>query len=98
MNYWAVIYRFAAIILVILLIIGVVFLFLPPSNAIREYRTRRTALQRENEQLEARIRELVEKQARFRSDPTFVERTAREAGMVKSNEVIFKLEGEAPAN
>ncbi|MCE9613052.1 MAG: septum formation initiator family protein [Lentisphaerae bacterium] len=97
MNYWGVIYRFAMVLLVVLMLVGLVFIFLPPSHAIREYHKRRVDLQAENERLEAQVRELAEKQARFRTDPAFVERTAREAGMLKTNEVIYKLEDE-PVN
>ena len=96
MNYWRTIYRFGVGLLFALLMVGVVFIFLPPSRAIREYHHRRIELMGENARLEAQVRELVEKQVRFRTEPAFVERTAREAGMIMSNEVIYKLSDEAP--
>ena len=37
------------------------------------------------------IQDRQQKQEKFRSDPAFVERTAREMGMVKPNETIFKF-------
>jgi cell division protein FtsB len=89
---WGVIHRIALVVLIVLLAIGAVFVFLPPSQSIRQYQRKRLALQAENERLTEQIQELTEQQARFRSDPAFVERTAREAGMIKTNEVIFKLD------
>ncbi|MDA0578377.1 MAG: septum formation initiator family protein [Verrucomicrobia bacterium] len=97
MNYWAIIYRFAIVVLVVLLAVGVSLMLLPPTREIGQFHKRQVSLTQENEQLEAQIRELVEKQARFRTDPAFVQRTAREAGMVKSNEVIYRLEDSPPS-
>ena len=91
MNLWVILYRLAWGLLVLLVIFGVVCVFLPRSHALRHYQKRRVRLEEENQIMENRIRELSESQARFRADPAFVELTAREAGMVKSNEFIYKL-------
>jgi cell division protein FtsB len=92
MNYWVAIYRFALGLLIVLALLGIVFVFVPPAKTIRSYQARRIELEAENRQLEEQIRDLIEKQARFRTDPAFVERTAREVGMIKSNEVSHRLE------
>lgn len=94
MYIWKIIYKFMVVLLIVLLGIGTASIFSPPIKSIRKYHQRRLELQEENRQLEEQIRDLAEKQARFKSDPAFVERTARENGMVKSNEVVYKLESE----
>jgi cell division protein FtsB len=46
------------------------------------------------------IKEFKIKQERFTSEPAFVERTAREAGMVTSDEIVYKFrdsKGKVPA-
>ena len=35
--------------------------------------------------------EFIENQARFETDPEFVERTAHDSGRVKTNETVFKF-------
>ncbi len=96
MNYWAIIYRFAMALLIVLLVVGLIFVFLPPSHEIRQYHRKRVELTTENVRLEEQVRALKEKQDQFRNDPAFVERTAREAGMIKSNEFRFLLEAPPP--
>lgn len=93
MDYWRLIYQFAITVLIGLLAIGAYLALSSPSQTLRENHRRRIQLMEESAQLTEQIQDLAEKQVRFRSDPVFVERTAREAGMVKTNEVIFKLEG-----
>ena len=45
----------------------------------------------QNEALRKKISDLKNRQERFKNDPEFVERTAREMGMLKPNEVVFKF-------
>jgi cell division protein FtsB len=94
MNYWSMIYRFAMALLIVLLVVGVVFMFMPRWHAIREYGRRQVDLRSEIERLDAQTRDIADKQARFRTEPAFIERTAREAGMIKTNEIVYKLEDE----
>ena len=49
-------------------------------------------LQKENQRLETEIANLRTKQERFTSDPAFVERTAKEMGMIRTNEIVFKFD------
>jgi cell division protein FtsB len=90
MNPWVAIYRFGWIALVILGLIGLICVFLPKYSTLRAMRTQKIEKEEETRRLEARIAELRSHQEKFLTDPAFVERTAREMGMVKPNETIFK--------
>jgi len=92
MSVWRVIYRVAMVVVVVLIVIATFFLLTPPAQTMCQHYRTKVQLMEETDRLKADIQDLAEKQRRFRSDPAFVERTAREAGMVKSNEVIYKLE------
>ncbi len=92
MNPWVVIYKSAWGLLVVLLLLGMVFLFLPKCHNIRELQNRKAAMQEENRDLERMTKELRLKRERFQSDPAFVEETAREAGMVRRDETVFIVE------
>lgn len=91
MNIWVAIYRSAWGVLAVLLIIGLVCIFLPKCNHLRQLQLRKGELQAENRELEAMTRDLQAKQERFGRDPAFVERIARETGMVKQGEVVFQF-------
>ncbi len=51
----------------------------------------RDDLRQENERIQEMIVDLRRKQERFKSDAAFVERTARERGRVKDDEVVFRF-------
>ena len=94
MSYWIAIYRFAWALLLVLCVVGLVFLFLPQCRRLEDLKRRRAALRREVVDTRAEIRELTLNQERFATNPAFVERTARESGesgMVKPNEIVFRL-------
>ncbi|MDP6525799.1 MAG: hypothetical protein QGI24_05860 [Kiritimatiellia bacterium] len=91
MSYWVVIYRFAWTLLVVLLLIGVLCIFIPKCNSLHELQRRRTEKEEENALLKHQTVEFIEKQARFETDPEFVERTAHDSGRVKTNETVFKF-------
>ena len=91
MNYWVLLYRFAWIVVIVLCVIGVITIFLPECHSFQELQRRKLALEDGNARLEARVRELEQNQARFRTDPEFVERIARGQGMAKPGETIFKF-------
>ena len=91
MNYWLIIYRFAWALLGVLLVIGLLCIFVPKCNSLRALQNKRTALQQENSEIESGIKEMRTMQEKFQSDPDFVERVARESGLIKSNEVVFKF-------
>jgi cell division protein FtsB len=66
-------------------------MFTPKVRAVSEHQRKKAALIAENRALEDAVRDRRTKRERFASDPEFVERTAHEAGLVKSDEVVFKF-------
>lgn len=91
MNFWVALYRFAWIVVIVSCVIAVVCVFLPKAHSYRELQKRKMALEEANARMEARIRQLDLNQQRFRNDPEFVERIAREQGMAKPGETIFRF-------
>lgn len=91
MNFWAMVYRLAWIIVVICCVIAVICVFVPRAHNYQELQRRRRTLEEDSARIETRIRELNEKQRRFRNDPEYVERIAREQGMAKPGETIFRF-------
>lgn len=89
MNYWLTIYKVAWVILAALFLIGLACIFMPKCNRERELHRKKIELEQQNRDLTERAEDLKIKQERFRSDPDFVERTARDAGMLKPDEVLF---------
>ena len=91
MNTWKLIYRFSLILLCILVVIGLFFLLTPKMNKYSKLQKTRVALENKNKAKSADIKDLKIKQERFTSEPGFVEHTAREAGMVTSDEIVYKF-------
>ena len=92
MTVIAVLRRFVWLLLAVLFAIGLACVFVPPSRHLRELQRRKAEVLAENLRTQDMIRELRVKQQRFDTDPTFVERTARETGRVNTNEVVFKFQ------
>ncbi len=95
MNYWVVIYRVAWVMLVILCVIGLTCIFLPKCQQYRELQIRKGKLGQETAQIEAGIKGLQANEERLQTDRGFVERTARELGMVKPGETVYRVTREA---
>lgn len=93
MNYWVLLYRVAWVVVGVSIAVAVVCVFLPRANNLQELQKRRAALQQGNARLEDKLRQLEDNEHRFRSDPEFVERTAREQGMARPGETIFRFQG-----
>ena len=93
MSYWAVIRRFTWIVTAVLLVIGLVTLFMPKCRSFQSLQARRFNLTEDNDKLRGQIRELQQNQQRFKTDPEFVERLAREQGRVKPGETLYKIAG-----
>ncbi len=70
---------------------GAVFLFLPRWNRLVKMRSEMRESRLAIADMEDRIRELRENQHRFRTDAEFVERMARERGMIKPHEKTFRV-------
>lgn len=91
MNNWLQIYKWAIRLLIILTITGMVFLFLPKFRNIRELQRRKSTLETENKNIEHQTKELRLMREKFKTDPDFIERVARDSGRVKPDEIIFKF-------
>jgi cell division protein FtsB len=92
MDYWwRIIYRVALVLLAMVVPVGIACFFLPKCDRLRVLQSQKTVLEDENQRIEALTRELRAKQERFATDTNFVERTAREVGMAKSNEIVFRF-------
>ena len=87
-------YKWAIGLLVLLAMIGLFKLFSPKIRNIRELQRQKSALETENTNIEQQTKQLRLKREKFKTDPEFIERVARESGRVKPNEVIFKFTDE----
>lgn len=97
MDYWRVIYRVACIVLGVIVPVGIGCMFAPRCSNLRFLQQKCATITEENRRTEETTRELQTRQERFLSDPLFVERVARESGMVKSNEVVYRVAPDNPA-
>lgn len=77
--------------MIILIIIGLICIFLPKCNQLRELQDKKGVIAEDNRAIEIETNELRTKQEKFNSNPAVVERTAREIGMVKPDEIVFKF-------
>ena len=91
MNFWILVYRLAWMVVVASGVVAIVCIFLPKTHNYQTLQNRKETLEQGNEVMEARIRQFEQNQKRFRSDPEFVERSAREQGMAKPGETIFRF-------
>lgn len=91
MSFLTVARKFVWLLVAGLVATGLACVFVPPTRHLRELQRRKAELQAQNVRTQELINELRLKQKRFRTDAAFVERTARETGRVKTNEVIFKF-------
>jgi cell division protein FtsB len=89
MSAWSLIYRICWSLLTVLVLIGMVCVFMPKCRSLANLRTTRAAIEQSNGKLVADIRDLRIRQERFTSEPAYVERTAREIGMVRPNETVY---------
>ena len=89
MSFWRLIYRFSWTLLGILLTIGLVCMFVPKLRRHAHLRETRDGLKRKNDALRDEIRTLCEKQERFTTEPPYIERTAREMGMIREGEAVY---------
>jgi cell division protein FtsB len=96
MNLWVLIYRFAWLVVIASCAVAIVCVFLPKTHNYQTLQKRKDALEQGNALMEARERQLEQNQKRFRSDPAFVERVAREQGMAMPGETIFRFPATNP--
>ena len=94
MNIWNIIYRFSWGLLAVLAAVGLFLVFTPKTRKLAYLQSVKAELEARNEKKADQIKDLQVRQERFISDPEFVEHTAREAGMVMPDEVVFKFTNE----
>jgi hypothetical protein len=90
-NCWTTIYRVSYGILGGLALIGALCMFTPKwrehSNVLMEKRNIESEIAAKKQD----IKRLQIRQDRFTSEASFVERTARECGMIKRGEIVYKF-------
>ena len=91
MNIWMVIYRVCWVLLIALCVVGSACIYVPRINNMRALQQDKVRKEQENARIRAEIDDLRNRQERFQNDPGYVEHVAREQGMVKRGEVLFKL-------
>lgn len=89
---WQKLYKISWVLLSVLVIIGLMMILIPDSRKIQSLQETKRQQESLNNELEQRIKELQMKQENFISNPEFVERTARKAGMVSPDEVVYQFE------
>lgn len=91
MNMWRQIVRYLLVAIFVMIAIGAAAMLLPRYQGLVALRRQKATLEAENRRLEAATRRLRHQQERFNMEPEFVERTAREAEYVRTNELVFKF-------
>jgi cell division protein FtsB len=90
-NRWEIIYKASWVALAVLSVIAAICMLVPKFRLCDNLQTKRVEMQAEVDKIESQVKELKDKQERFTSDPQFVERTAKEMGLVKTNETLIKF-------
>jgi cell division protein FtsB len=88
-KYWNLINRFVLMAVVAMAAVGIVLAFTPKVKQMQTYQTTRDTLQQRIEVTVTAEKGLKEKQQRFRTDPTYVEKVAHEVGYASKGEMIF---------
>lgn len=94
MNVWNIIYRFSWGLLAVLIVIGFVLIFTPKARKLACLQGVKAEIEARNADKAEQIKQLQTRQERFVSDSTFVEHTAREAGLVMAGEVVYQFTNE----
>ncbi len=94
MNLWNLIYRLSWGLLALLVLVGLVLVFTPKARELTRLQSIKAQLETRNAEKADQIKTLQIRQERFVSDPEYVEQTAREAGLVMADEVVYKFTNE----
>lgn len=97
-NYLNKVYRYVAVAVVVLALIGIAFAFLPKINQFQEYQDTRARLNAEISAEEEHIKELRLNQEKFSTDKQFVQKKAHEIGFAHEGETIYQFEAPAATN
>ena len=96
-KYWNLINRMVLLAISMMAVVGIVLAFTPKIRQIRSYQDTRDQIQQRIDVTVAAERDLKEKQHRFLSDPSFVERVAHEVGYARKDEMIYHFTEETGA-
>ena len=91
-NYWNTLYRYTAIAVFVLAVIGIVFAFMPKVTQFHEYQETKSTLGVDLCAEEERIKELRNNQERFHTDKYFVQQIGHQIGFAHEGEVIFQFD------
>ena len=95
-NYWNKLYRYVALAVVLLALVGVSFAFLPKIHQFQGYQDTKIKLEADIRAKEARIKEFRLNQQKFSTDKKFIQKLAHEKGFAHEGETIYQFE-ETPA-
>ncbi|MBI9020549.1 MAG: septum formation initiator family protein [Verrucomicrobia bacterium] len=91
-------YRYVALSVILLALIGVGFAFLPKVGQFRSYQETKRNLEEDIRAEEERIKELRLNQERFSTDKHFVQKIAHEIGFAHEGEMIFQFNDQPDTN
>ena len=97
-KYWNLINRIVLMAISVMAVVGIVLAFTPKVRQIQLYQDTCNQLQQRIDITVAAERELKEKQHRFLTDPTYVERVAHEVGYARKDEIIYHFSEETGSN
>ncbi len=97
-KYWNLINRIVLVAIIIMAGVGAVLAFAPKVQQLRENQATYNRLQERIDVTVAAENELKDKQRRFTTDRSFVERVAHEVGYAHGNETIFHFPEETGGN
>lgn len=97
-KYWNLINRIVLMAVVAMAVVGIVLAFAPKVRQMQSYQDTRDTLQQRIDVTLAAEKELKEKQQRFLTDPSYVEKVAHEVGYARSDEMIYHFPEETGSN
>ena len=89
---WTTVYKFTFVLFVALGFVALVCVFFPKYAEYRSRQVKKGELKEEILTFEEECERSRRSQELLATDPSFIEKTAREIGMAKSNETVFKLD------
>jgi cell division protein FtsB len=97
-NYWNKLYRYVAVAVVLLALIGATLAFLPKIRQFQGYQETKKGLEADIRTEESHIRDLRLNQQKFSMDKNFVQKLAHEKGFAHEGETIYQLGGPSDTN
>lgn len=91
-------YRYVAVAIVLLALVGAAVAFLPKIRQFQGYQETKTGLEDDIRIEETHIRELRLNQQKFSTDKNFVQKLAHEKGFAHEGETIYQLGGPSDTN